>query len=96
LNFLRPSGAQSSVKIEYRKLWSHAKCPFFRGSTSEKKAYDEYRSSVSSVNSAIHTAKINGFADGMEKGREEGMAAVFALIEQGVPLDEAKGRLGIS
>jgi flagellar biosynthesis/type III secretory pathway protein FliH len=34
-----------------------------------------------------------GKAEGMEKGRAEGMEKVFALLEKGVPLAEAKRQL---
>jgi len=50
----------------------------------ERDAYDWIRDRQRAGRTLINAAK------------EEGMAAVFALIEQGVPLDEAKRRLGIS
>jgi len=58
-------------------------------------AYEKFLMDKQSIDSAIWTAEMKGEARGREEGREEGMAKVFALIEQGVPIDEAKKRLGM-
>ncbi|MCL2688680.1 MAG: hypothetical protein FWE57_02380, partial [Chitinispirillia bacterium] len=71
------------------------KLDYLKMNKNEKAAYDAYWGDRSSVNSAIHTAKINGFADGVNKGREEGAKKLAELIKNGVPLDEAMKMLGL-
>jgi len=49
------------------------KLDYLKMTDDEKKAYDEYLSNRSSTNSAIHTAKIKGFAEGEKIGIEQGI-----------------------
>ena len=51
-------------------------------------SFDENKASIDSV---MHTALI----DGLAIGRAEGMEAVFALLEKGISLEEAKKTLGL-
>jgi len=54
------------------------KLDYLKMTDDEKTAYDEYLSNRSSTNSAIHTAKINGFAEGKIEGKIEDAAAMKA------------------
>ncbi len=64
-------------------------------SLEDQRAYDSYVDSRRSDASSIRTAKIDGRAEGKAEGRAEGIKEVFALLEQGYSLAEAKKKLGL-
>jgi predicted transposase/invertase (TIGR01784 family) len=87
------------------------KLDFLKLSLEEQARYDRKKDNQSSFDSVMSTARMEGeFAgeargiakgraegkiEGKAEGKAEGMQEVFALLEQGVPLADAKKKLGL-
>lgn len=65
-------------------------------SDQERIAYEDFLKHERVRSNEITTAKADGYTEGHAEGHAEGMAKVFELLEKGVPLAEARKRLGIN
>jgi flagellar biosynthesis/type III secretory pathway protein FliH len=77
----------------FEKIFDIAKIAKF--SIEERAEYEASMINKRDQYAIVKCARDEGKEEGVAIGREEGMEKVFSLLESGVPLAEAKRRLGL-
>jgi hypothetical protein len=72
-----------------------AKLDYLSMPPDERLAYERYMDSIRSQNSIVIAAEVRGKVEGRAEGRAEGAANVLELLNQGIPIDEIKRRMGL-